>query len=118
MTVGIRRLEGLPPRVAKGQPAGQHFGIGGVWARAMTPEARPSWKTFSKAAVCGADAPCTRTAPADADCHYSIGPVYLAHVDDWHDIAEQWWTNMPRVHAQYPHLLAEVCGRDGGEVCP
>ena len=43
-----RDVAGLPSRVARGVPAGQHFGIGGVWARAMTPSARKSWVSFSK----------------------------------------------------------------------
>ena len=48
----------LPGHVAHGAPAGQHFGVGGAWQRAG-PGARPAWAGFSKAAVCGAGAPCT-----------------------------------------------------------
>lgn len=103
-----KTVAGLPPRVVKGTPAGQHFGIGGVWARAMTPAARPSWVKFSKAKVCGEGSPCTSTSVHDADTKYAAGPVYLAHIDDWRAVAEQWWRMMPRVHAQYPQLLAEM----------
>ena len=37
-----------------------------------------------------------------------MGPVYVAHVDDWKFLAPAWWAAMPRVHEQYPHLLAEM----------
>ena len=33
---------------------------------------------------------------------------YIAHVDDWKSLAPAWWAAMPRVHEQYPHLLAEM----------
>ena len=95
-------------RVRKGRPAGQHFGIGGVWARAGTPAARPSWVSFSKAKVCGERGPCVTTSAKDADDKYGVGPVYAAHVDDWRVIASRWVAAMPRVHAQYPQLLAEM----------
>ena len=45
---------------------------------------------------------------ADADSRYAVGPVYLAHVDDWRGLAEAWWAAMPKVHEQYPQLLAEM----------
>ena len=97
----------LPGHVAHGAPAGQHFGVGGAWQRAG-PGARPAWAGFSKAAVCGAGAPCTRTTAKEADEKFAVGPVYIAHVDDWKFLAPAWWAAMPRVHEQYPHLLAEM----------
>ena len=78
LTVGTTtRVADLPPRVERGRPAGQHFGIGGVWARAETPQARPAWVEFSKAKVCGKGAPCTTTSVHDADTKYAVGPVYV-----------------------------------------
>lgn len=106
----VTPVESLPPRVALGQPAGQHFGIGGQWSRAMSKSARPgsAWASFSKEHVCGVGAPCTHTSNHDADHLYAAGPVYLAHVDDWRRVAEAWWDFVPRVHEQYPQLLAEM----------
>eukprot|EP00550_Attheya_septentrionalis_P012611 CAMPEP_0198305828 /NCGR_PEP_ID=MMETSP1449-20131203/58107_1 /TAXON_ID=420275 /ORGANISM="Attheya septentrionalis, Strain CCMP2084" /LENGTH=491 /DNA_ID=CAMNT_0044008369 /DNA_START=144 /DNA_END=1619 /DNA_ORIENTATION=+ len=98
----------IPSRVALGSPAGQHFGIGGDWATAGSPRARPVWKNFSKSNVCGVNGPCVTTSYEDARNKYAVGPVYLAHVDDWRRIAHAWWSAMPRVHDQYPHLLAEM----------
>ena len=103
-----RDARAMPQRVARRQAAAQQFGIGGAWANAMTPKARPSWVHFSRAKVCGEGAPCTRTSPQLAETSYSVGPPYIAHIDDWREIADQWWDMMPRVHAQYPHLLAEM----------
>ena len=54
-------IDGLPDRVSKGHPAGQHFGLGGTWARAGTPSARKNFLKFSESEVCGLNAPCTRT---------------------------------------------------------
>jgi len=54
-------VDELRDRVERGRPAGQHFGIGGVWARAGTANAGKAWRSFSKAAVCGEGAPCTTT---------------------------------------------------------
>ena len=102
------RLLDLIDRVQRGYPAGQHFGVGGTWARAETDKAKPNWVNFSKAFVCGDKSPCTTTTAADADYKYAVGPVYLAHVDDWRRIAVAWWEAMPRVHQQHPHLLAEM----------
>ena len=44
----------------------------------------------------------------DARYKYAVGPVYLAHINDWYHIATSWWDAMPRVHEQYPYLLAEM----------
>ena len=95
-----RNVRAGTPRRRTARRAGQHFGVGGAWQLAG-PGARPSWAKFSKARVCGADAPCTRTTKKEADQHFAVGPVYVAHVDDWKRIAASWWRAMPRVHAQY-----------------
>jgi hypothetical protein len=102
LAVRNAQSEGLlqQPRVRKGRPAGQHFGIGGVWARANTPQAASkgkAWANFDKSAVCGAGSPCTTTSAKDADSLYSVGPVYLAHIEDWRNIAKQWWDMVPKV---------------------
>lgn len=97
-----------PDIVTHGHPAGQHFGVGGAWARAMTKK-DGAWQNFSASKVCGSpSSPCTKTSFDDADSHYAVGPVYLATVRDWHRIAKTWWEFFPRVYEQYPHLLAEM----------
>jgi hypothetical protein len=102
-------LMGLTDRVALGRPAGQHFGLGGTWAYApANPSRYPKWRNFSKALVCGEGSPCTRTSDTDAKKMYAVGPVYLAHIDDWRSIADSWWRSMRPLHSQHPFLLAEM----------
>ena len=45
----------------------------------------------------GSCQPCTTTSRPDADAHYSVGPVYLAALEDWRLIADRWWRAMPHV---------------------
>lgn len=101
--------EELPAAVQTGNPAGQHFGLGGAWVSTPNPH-RPAWINFSKSFVCGRDSPCTATSRDEADRRYAVGPVYLASREDWTSIAERWWKFVPLVHEQYPHLLAEMYG--------
>ncbi len=37
-----------------------------------------------------------------------MGPPYLATVRDMYNIAKKWVEFVPKVHAEYPHLLAEM----------
>mmetsp|Transcript_27037 Transcript_27037/g.79902 ORF Transcript_27037/g.79902 Transcript_27037/m.79902 type:complete len:296 (+) Transcript_27037:622-1509(+) len=108
----ILRVAGLPdlPAVVRtGSPAGQHFGLGGAWVSTPNPS-RPAWQNFSKSFVCGNGSPCTETSRDEANKRFAVGPVYIASREDWLSIAEKWWDFVPRVHAQYPHLLAEMYG--------
>ena len=66
-------------------------------------------------AVCGKESPCLNT-PLDgayttrdqAESYYSVGPVYICSTSDWKAILPQWNDFTPKVHAQYPKLLAEM----------
>ena len=105
---GARNVHGFAAAVAPGRPVAQEYGIGGAWGAAGTDRARPSWKTFDRARVCGADGACTRTDEQEANAHYSVGPPYLIHARDATALAKAWLEAVPHVHAQYPHLLAEM----------
>ena len=98
----------MPDYISTGNPAGQHFGVGGAWVQGMAANAKPAWKNFSKALVCGKGSPCTTTSRDEATHKYAVGPVYLATVADWKQIATTWWDYVPKVHGQYPYLLAEM----------
>jgi len=39
---------------------------------------------------------------------YPVGPPYIATAKDFYNIAVKWTEFAPRVHEQYPHLLAEM----------
>ena len=58
------------PRVEKGRPAGQQYGLGAYW------------RHFKRAYICGVDSPCVATTAEDAHKHYPVGPPYVLHVDD------------------------------------
>ena len=123
-----KRLPPLPARVSAGGSverdggvsagvgAGQHFGLGGLWASAGFKNARPGLKDFNLTIVCGANSPCLNDASSDhayttrelADKNYAVGPVYIASTADWMSLLPRWHDFTPKVHAQYPKLLAEM----------
>ena len=115
-------LPPLPPSsvISPGIAAGQHFGIGGFWASAGTKGARKDFRDFNLTAVCGVNSACLNHASAQneqthyttreqADNHYAVGPIYIASTSDWKTLILPRWSEFtPRVHAQYPKLLAEM----------
>ncbi|KAL3796724.1 hypothetical protein ACHAW5_010382 [Stephanodiscus triporus] len=110
-------LPPLPPRVADGIAAGQHFGLGGMWASAGTNRAGPDFRDFDLTSVCGKGSPCLNVPRDDgaahttrelADASYAAGPIYIATTGDWFALLHRWYDFTPRVHAQYPKLLAEM----------
>ena len=46
----------------------------------------------------------------EARDHYSVGPPYIATARDMYNISKTWTEFVPRVHDNYPHLLAEMFG--------
>eukprot|EP00984_Skeletonema_dohrnii_P007940 scaffold2926_cov109-Skeletonema_dohrnii-CCMP3373.AAC.12 len=116
-------LPQLPPFITKGIAAGQHFGIGGLWASARESDARKDFREFNLTRVCGPSSPCLNHPPHDdtdtsthyttrevADNNYAVGPVYIASIADWKDLLPKWHAFTPRVYEQYPKLLAEMYG--------
>ena len=106
----LLRGRGLPDPapVSRGFGAGQHFGLGALWADGGTDRAKPAFADFDVGRVCGADSPCARASPEHVRAHHSVGPVYIATVADWRELLPRWHAYTPRVHAQYPKLLAEM----------
>mmetsp|Transcript_673 Transcript_673/g.938 ORF Transcript_673/g.938 Transcript_673/m.938 type:complete len:491 (-) Transcript_673:55-1527(-) len=89
----------LPKRtkVEHGSPFAQQYGFG------------MQWKTKVNATYV-ANGP-TRVENMDVDearGHYVLGPPYIATARDMYKITEKWTEFCPRVHDQYPHLLAEM----------
>ena len=117
-------LPPLPSSISNGIGAGQHFGIGGLWTSAGTSNARKDFRDFNLTKVCGINSPCLNevyynhddtsmhpyTTRKEADMNYAVGPVYIATVSDWKEILPKWYEFTPRVHDQYPKLLAEMYG--------
>jgi len=116
-------LPPLPPFITKGVAAGQHFGIGGLWASTGKSDARKDFREFNLTRVCGPSSPCLNQPPhnntdssvhyttrEEADNNYAVGPVYIASTADWKDLLPKWHEFTPRVYEQYPKLLAEMYG--------
>lgn len=120
MLLRQKGLPPLPPRVTRGVAAGQHFGLGGKWVTAGTKNAGKDFREFNLTSVCGQGSPCLNVPPDDssrgspyttrelADKSYAVGPVYIASRSDWTEILPRWYEFTPRVHEQYPKLLAEM----------
>uniref|UniRef100_A0A7S4JEG4 Uncharacterized protein n=1 Tax=Odontella aurita TaxID=265563 RepID=A0A7S4JEG4_9STRA len=89
--------EGLwKSQVQHGTPFGQTYGLG------------TQWREFDLTAIAGANSPALRVSKDDGRDFYPVGPPYLGTARDMHAIATKWSEFAPRVHAQYPHLLAEM----------
>jgi hypothetical protein len=63
---------------------------------------------FNRKEICEPDSPCLLTTPEFGSKHFSVGPPYLLHRDDMLRIADSWTRYAPKVHDQYPELLAEM----------
>lgn len=87
----------FPRRVSHGHPVAQKYGLGA------------QWRTFDLATITGAsDSPAIAVSQREAQQHYPAGPPYLATAADMYKIAVAWTEFAPRLHAEYPHLLAEM----------
>jgi hypothetical protein len=84
-------------KVEHGSPFGQQYGFG------------MQWKTKVDATYVANGT--TRVSDMDmeeARGHYVLGPPYIATARDMYAIAKKWTEFVPRVHDNYPHLLAEM----------
>lgn len=82
--------------VKHGAPFAQKYGLGA------------QWRKFDLDAIAGADSPAKEVSQNDAVTFYPVGPPYIATVGDMYQIALKWTEFVPRVHKQYPYLLAEM----------
>mmetsp|Transcript_17211 Transcript_17211/g.19652 ORF Transcript_17211/g.19652 Transcript_17211/m.19652 type:complete len:527 (+) Transcript_17211:223-1803(+) len=83
-------------KVEHGAPFAQKYGLGS------------QWRTFDLDAIAGEDSPAKDVSHSDGNTFYPVGPPYIGTVRDMHSIALKWTEFVPRVHKQYPHLLAEM----------
>jgi len=86
----------LGRRVEHGLPFAQTYGFGVQWER------------FDLDRIAGPDSPAKLVDQLEGRLHYTVGPPYLATVQDMYQIALKWTEFVPLVHEQYPHLLAEM----------
>lgn len=82
--------------VTHGNPYAQTYGLG------------TQWRTFDLDDIAGPNSPAKDVSQRDGGLYYPGGPPYIATAKDMHKIAVTWSDFAPRVHKQYPHLLAEM----------
>ena len=82
--------------VRAGHPYAQTYGLG------------TQWRKFDLVDIAGKDSPALQVDQPTGAMYYPVGPPYLAVASDMHAIAVTWSDFAPRVHRQYPHLLAEM----------
>lgn len=83
-------------KVEHGSPFSQQYGYGIQWKRKVTPT-----KVFQ------GETPISNMTDKEAMDFYSgMGPPYVATGKDMYTIVNTWASIVPRVHDEYPHLLA------------
>ena len=82
--------------VTHGQPYAQTYGLG------------TQWRQFNLDEIAGVDSPAKEVSQKDGGMFYPVGPPYIGTASDMHKIAVAWSEFAPRVHKEYPHLLAEM----------
>jgi hypothetical protein len=83
--------------VSHGHPYAQTYGLG------------TQWRKFNLDEIAGVDSPAKLVDQSDGQLYYPGGPPYIGTARDMYRIAEKWSEFAPRVHKEYPHLLAEMC---------
>ena len=88
-------------KVEHGSPFSQQYGYGLQWLRKPNPE-----NVFR-----GENTPILNLTTKDAYDYYTgMGPPYIATAKDMYSIVSKWAEIVPRVHDEYPFLLAEMFG--------
>ena len=91
-----RARENPKYEVEIGVPFGQTYGLG------------TQWRKFNLDNIAGPDSPAKLVSQEEAFKSYPVGPPYIAITKDFRNIAMKWCEFVPKVHAEYPNLLAEV----------
>ncbi len=91
------RLEkGYKLKVEHGSPFSQQYGYGIQWKRKVDPQ-----QVFQ-----GHSPVADMTDKEAMDYYVGMGPPYIATAKDMYTIVKTWAEIVPRVHNDYPHLLA------------
>ena len=94
-------LKPMQDYVKTGYPVAQRYGLGAPWTD-------DHHKKFNRLDVCGEGSPCMDVKEQEGEEYYSVGPPYIATRADFDRISTSWVEFVPRVHSQYPFLLAEM----------
>lgn len=82
--------------VAHGKPFAQTYGFGAQFLKLDMEE------------IGGPNSPLLKATDEEGKLYFPAGPPYIATVTDSYEIAKAWSEFVPKVHKQYPHLLAEM----------
>lgn len=93
--------EEIMERIDAGFPVAQTYGLGAPWTN-------DNHKHFKRGKICGEGSPCLLPNMQYGEMHYSVGPPYVVHKQDFIRIADSWTRLVPRVYDDYPYLLAEM----------
>lgn len=96
VVIGKRRQSNRKFKVEHGSPFAQTYGLGA------------QWRTFNLHEIAGADSPAKTVSQKDGGKYYPAGPPYIATKRDMYAIADKWTEFVPKVHKEYPYLLAEM----------
>jgi len=76
-------------RIGEGFPAAQQYGLGAPWTI-------DNHKHFKRGKICGEGSPCLLPTTPYGEMHYSVGPPYVVHHNDFVKIAASWTRLVPR----------------------
>ncbi len=91
--------------VTHGQPFAQSYGLG------------TQWRKFNIDEIAGVDSPAKDVSQSDGGIFYPAGPPYIGTASDMYNIALKWSEFAPKVHKEYPHLLAEMVREEHSCYC-
>ena len=94
--VGKRAAVNRKFKVEHGSPFAQTYGLGA------------QWRKFNLDEIAGSDSPAKKVTQQEGGTYYPVGPPYIATVRDMYQISLKWTEFVPRVHKEYPYLLAEM----------
>jgi len=86
----------LSKEVQHGVPFAQTYGLG------------TQWQKFDLDKIAGKDSPAKEVNQEAGRLYFPVGPPYIGTVRDMYRISVKWSEFVPRVHEQYPYLLAEM----------
>lgn len=82
--------------VEHGKPFAQTYGFGSQFLK------------LDLEKIGGPNSPLLHTTHEEGRLYYPVGPPYIGTTTDMHAISLKWTEFVPKVHQQYPHLLAEM----------
>ena len=89
--------------IRHGAPMGQMYGFSLQWKKQVNTS-----QLLGPLVDLDGPSPVDQLTHNQAQKSYIVGPPYIATARDFYAIARQWSEFVPRVHDQYPHLLAEM----------